>query len=218
MKHCDICQKDYDQDYEVEHEEMCAEDTKHHKKMKTHMSTSIPGLFVIERPVYVDDRGFFHEIYRQSELEKAGVTFDPVQQNHARSNPGVIRGLHTEGWQKLVYPVNGKIFVAIADVRPDSPAFGCVETFTLDSEDLDSKHIALFLPPRVGNSVCVIGDKQVDYIYLVDEYWAADKVSGIAWDDPDLNIPWPVNDPIVSERDRKNPTLRELYPEKFDDK
>lgn len=178
--------------------------------------TSISGAYTIERPVNRDERGFFHEIFRLNELEKAsGVEFNPVQWSHSRSNPKVIRAIHTENWNKLVYPVNGRIFIAIVDVRPDSKDFGKVETFIFDNENKESTQKALFLSKGLGNSVCVIGDKPVDYVYLVDEYWDSTKARGIAWDDPDLAIDWPIKDPIISKRDRKNPTLRELFPDKF---
>ena len=178
--------------------------------------TSIPGLFVIERPTFPDERGFFHEVFRLNELQEAtGLKFRPVQISHSHNLPKVIRAIHTEDWNKLVYPVSGQLFVAIADVRPSSATFGKVETFTFDADDPQSGHAALFLPAGVGNSLCVIGSKPVDYIYAVDEYWDNSKARGIAWNDPDLNIDWPIKDPIISERDKNNPTLRELFPEKF---
>ncbi len=178
--------------------------------------TSITGLLVIERPIFPDERGFFHEIFRVNELEEfSGIHFGTLQMSHSRNKPGVIRAIHSEGWNKIVYPVSGKLFVAIADVRPESETFLTVETFTFDADNPDSIHPALFLPAGVGNSLCVIGDKPVDYIYAVTEYWDNSKAKGIAWDDPDLNIKWPIDDPIISERDMHNPTLRELYPEKF---
>lgn len=177
--------------------------------------TKIDGLFLINRPVFNDNRGFFHEIYRKSELSELGIKFNPVQANHSRSLPRVIRALHTESWQKLVYPVNGKIFIAIADVRPKSSTFGKVETFEFENDNSKSSHTALFLPVGIGNSICVSGKNPVDYIYLVDKYWTEGSASGIAWDDPDLNIKWPVKNPKISNRDKNNPTLRELYPKKF---
>jgi len=179
--------------------------------------TSIPGLLVIERPVFRDNRGFFHEIFRLNELEEAtGIKFNPVQWSHSRSLPKVIRAIHAEGWNKLVYPVTGKMFAAIVDLRPDSKTFGKVETFEFDADDPNSTQKALFIPKGgIGNSICVVGDKPVDYVYLVDEYWDNNKARGIAWNDPDLAIKWPVKDPIVSERDRQNSRLREMFPEKF---
>ena len=182
------------------------------KSVKT---TSIPGVFIIERPTFTDDRGFFHEVFRLNELEEvAGVDFKPVQWSHSFSKPGVIRAIHTEGWQKLIYPVTGHLFAAIADVRPDSATFGKVEVFEMDNTK-DSPHQALFLPPGMGNSICAVGDVGLHYLYLVDAYWDDAKATGIAWDDPDLAISWPIKDPSISERDTKNPTLRSLYPEKF---
>ncbi len=186
------------------------------KAPQTIRKTSIPGLLVIERPIFRDNRGFFHEIFRREELETfAKLKFNPVQWSHAMSKPRVIRAIHTEGWNKLIYPVTGKMFAAICDVRPKSKTFGKVETFTIDNTRKNSPHTALFLPKGMGNSVCVVGKEPVDYIYLVDEYWDDKKASGIAWDDPDLAIKWPVKNPIISERDKNNPNLRELYPEKF---
>ena len=178
--------------------------------------TSISGLFVIERPVFKDDRGFFHEIFRLNDLEKVtGIKFNPVQWSHSLSLPKIIRAIHSEDWNKLVYPVTGKMFAAIADVRPDSPTFRKVESFTFDNTEENSTHKALFLSKGLGNSICVVGNQPVDYVYLVDEYWDNSKARGIAWDDPDLAIKWPISDPIISERDRQNPRLRDLYPNKF---
>ncbi|OGM20516.1 hypothetical protein A2714_03955 [Candidatus Woesebacteria bacterium RIFCSPHIGHO2_01_FULL_38_9] len=178
--------------------------------------TSIPGLLLIERPTYPDERGFFHEIFRLNELEEViGRKFNPVQWSHSYSLPKVIRAIHTEEWQKIIYPVTGKVFAAFVDTRPDSKTFKKVETFIFDNSKKDSPHTAIYVAPGVGNSVCVLGDKPLHYMYIVDEYWDNSKAKGIAWNDPDLAIEWPIKDPIISERDRKNPTLRELYPEKF---
>lgn len=179
--------------------------------------TTIPGVLMIERPVFPDERGFFHEIVRLNDLiEVSGVDFKPVQMSHSVSLPGVIRAIHTEKLNKLIYPVTGKLFVVIVDVRPASQMFGKYETFIFDNDDPNSTHKALFLPAGgIGNSICVIGDSPVNYIYAVDKYWEKGNEQGIAWDDPDLNIPWPVKNPIISERDRGSPTLRDLFPDKF---
>lgn len=178
--------------------------------------TSISGLFIVEHPVHKDFRGFFHEIFRKNTLEKiTGIKFNPVQWSHSMSKPGVIRALHSEKWNKLIYPVSGTMFAAIADVRPESPTFGKVETFTFDNSHEDSPHRALFLSVGLGNSICVHGAEPVNYVYLVDAYWDDAKASGIAWDDPDLNIDWPIENPIISDRDKNNPKLRDLFPDKF---
>lgn len=174
--------------------------------------TSLSGLLVIERPIFSDERGFFREIFKLNDLEKeSGIKFNIVQSNHARSFPKVIRALHAENWNKLVYPLSGKVFTAIADIRPDSPTFAKVETFTFD----DESRKALYIPKGLANSVCVVGDKPVDYLYLVDAYYDGKDTRAVAWNDPDLAIKWPVKNPIISERDKNNPTLKELFPEKF---
>lgn len=174
--------------------------------------TSIPGLFVIEMPTYKDDRGFFRENVRLNALQKVSkIGFNVKQWNHARSKPGVIRALHAEGWNKLVYPVTGKMFSALVDIRPESPTFGKIETFEFD----ENTHKALFIPKGVANSICVTGKKTVDYFYLVDAYYDGKDTTAVAWDDPDLAIKWPVKKPIISDRDRNNPRLRDLFPDKF---
>lgn len=179
------------------------------------VKTSIPGLLVIKRPIFTDDRGFFREIFHLNHLQEASDTeFKPIQVNHSMSKPKVIRALHAEGWNKLVYPVTGKMFAALVDIRPDSSTFGKLEEFEFDESDPK----ALFIPSGVANSICVLGDQPVHYIYLVDKYYDGSDTKAIAWDDPDLNITWPVNDPIISDRDKNNPTLREMYPEKFENK
>jgi len=185
-------------------------------KLDSVRKTSIPGLLIIERPTFVDERGFFHEVFRLNELlEFSHVNFKPVQISHSMSLPRVIRAIHSEGWNKLIYPLTGKMFAVIVDVRPESPKFGKKEEFIFDNTKANSPHRALFLPKGMGNSICVIGDEPVHYIYAVDEYWDNAKAKGIVWNDPDLKIKWPVKNPIISERDRGNPRLRELFPEKF---
>lgn len=174
--------------------------------------TSIPGLLILDRPIHPDDRGFFREIFQKAELEQAsGVNFEGVQMNHSHSKSKVLRGIHAERWNKIVYPLNGQVFVAVVDIRPDSENFGKVETFVINDEN----RFGLFISEGLANSLCVTSEEDVDYIYLVDKYYNGSDTRAIAFDDPDLNINWPIKDPIVSERDKNNPKLRDLFPEKF---
>ena len=174
--------------------------------------TSIEGLYVVEKETFSDDRGFFREVFHLDELEKGiGRKFEFKQMNHSRSNPNVLRAIHAENWNKLVYPINGKMFTVVVDIRPDSETFGKVETFNFSDNDRK----ALFISKGLANSICVDGDSPVDYIYLVDIYYDGSDTRAIAWDDPDLNINWPIKNPILSERDKNNPKLRELFPDKF---
>lgn len=173
--------------------------------------TNIPGLLILDRPIHKDERGFFREIFHLDELEKiSGVKFESVQMNHSHSNPRVLRGIHAERWNKIVYPLNGEVFVAIVDLR-DGPTFAKVETFTVNN----SNRFGLFIPNGLANSLCVTSETAVDYIYLVDAYWDGLDTRAIVWDDPDLAIDWPIKNPILSQRDRNNPKLRDLFPEKF---
>lgn len=175
-------------------------------------TTSIPGLLVLKRPIFSDERGFFRELFHKDDLEKMlGFKFNGIQMNHSHSLPQVLRGIHAEKWNKIIYPVYGDVFIAIVDIRPGSSTFGKVETFQVS----DNNRMGLFIPNGLANSLCVIGKGPVDYIYLVDEYWDGSDTRAIAWDDPDLNINWPIKNPILSERDKNNPRLRDLFPEKF---
>ena len=183
--------------------------------------TAIDGLLVIERSTRADERGFFREPFRLDELEAAvGGAVRFVQQNHARSRRGVLRGLHAENWEKLVYVPQGRVFVAVADVRPESPTFGKVATFELgDGEDEGDPdgggaRLSLFLPRGVGHGYCVLSDT-ADYVYLVTEYYDGSDTHAVRWDDPDLAVPWPAIDPILSERDKRNPSLRDVVPGAF---
>ena len=174
--------------------------------------TSIEGLLVLKRPIHKDDRGFFREIFLIEEKEKTlGIELEGVQMNHAHSAPKVLRGIHAENWNKIISPVNGQVFVAIVDIRPHSSTFGKVETFTINDEN----RIALFVSKGLANSYCITSESAVDYVYLVDSYYDGSDQRAVAFDDQDLAINWPIKDPIISERDKNNPKLRDLFPDKF---
>ncbi|MTV24703.1 dTDP-4-keto-6-deoxy-D-glucose epimerase [Nitriliruptoraceae bacterium ZYF776] len=175
--------------------------------------TAIDGLLVVEWPVHDDERGFFRQTFQTAELEETlGRPVTWQQGNHARSAPGVVRGFHAEPWDKLVQVVRGTAMAAIADVRPDSATFGAVETFHLG--DVDGGRVALFVADGLGNAYATYGDDEVDYVYTVSRAWfpGADK-RAVAWDDPDLAVAWPVDDPHLSDADRANPTLRDRFPD-----
>lgn len=174
--------------------------------------TAIEGLLILKRPIHEDDRGFFREIFHLDEVEKTlNIEFKGVQMNHAHSKSKVLRGIHAENWNKIICPINGEVFVAIVDIRPDSPTFSKVETFTINDEN----RIALFVSKGLANSYCILGTESVDYIYLVDAYYDGTDQKAVTFDDPDLKIDWPIKDPIISDRDKNNPRLRDLFPEKF---
>ena len=158
-----------------------------------------------------DERGFFRQTYQLRELtEVLGREPRLRQGNHSRSERGVLRGFHAEPWDKLVYAVRGTAFCAIADIRPDSETFGEVATFSIG--DPPGERVRLFVSSGLANSFCALTD--LDYVYDVSEYYRADvERPAVAWDDPDLAVDWPLRDPVLSEADRGNPTLRELHPD-----
>jgi dTDP-4-dehydrorhamnose 3,5-epimerase len=175
--------------------------------------TGVEGLLVVRWETHGDERGFFRQTYQVQELTEA-LGREPVlrQGNHSRSAPGVLRGFHAEPWDKLVYVVRGAAMAAIADIRPDSPTFGEVASFHLGGGP-GGEWIRLFISEGLANSFCTYGDETVDYVYDVSDYWRPDiDKPAIAWDDPDLGVDWPVAEPTLSDADRANPTLRELFP------
>lgn len=175
--------------------------------------TAIEGVVLIERPTIVDDRGFFHEIERRLELEWVlQRTLCHAQWNHSRSSKSVLRGIHVAAWNKCVYVVRGNAQVVICDLRPESQGFGQHLSLVLGEE----QRAAVFVPAGCGNSFLAL-DKTVDYMYSVDAAWYPSGEFGIAWDDPELAIPWMCRRPILSSRDQHNALVRQQFPERFRD-
>src|SRR5687767_9221948 len=169
----------------------------------------LDGLFIIENQPNNDERGFFLETARMDELQTAvGAPISFVQINHSHSSRGVLRGLHAEDWEKLVYVPHGDVLTAVADVRPGSPTFGQVETFQLG----DQNRRMIYIPRRMAHGWYAISD-EADYIYQVTRYYDGTDNLAVAWDDPDLAVPWPSRDPILSVKDQSNPRLRDLFPD-----
>lgn len=174
------------------------------------IATRIAGLVLLQPDVHGDARGFFLETFHARRYREFGIDVDFVQDNHSRSSGSVIRGLHYQaepGQPKLIRVVRGRIFDVAVDIRPESPTFGQYESFILD----DDAHRQLFIPQGFAHGFATLSEL-ADIVYKVGSYYDAATERGLAWDDPDLGIDWPVTGPIVSERDRKNPCLRELSP------
>ncbi|NMB91496.1 hypothetical protein GYA37_01450 [candidate division WWE3 bacterium] len=175
-------------------------------------STSIDGLWVIYKVPFEDFRGYFREALKLSLLEKKiGKKFHIKTWNYAVSNPGVLRGIHSETASKLIYPIHGKGFIAIVDMRPESKTFGRYETF----ETGEKEQITIFKDEGMGIVALATGETPFEFMYLMDKEYDQIKQKGLIWNDVDVNIKYPINNPIVSKRDENNPTLRQLFPEKF---
>lgn len=169
---------------------------------------SLPGLKCIELKVYQDERGFFTERYAQERFKEYGLPESFVQDNHSRSKPGVIRGLHYQNnpaQGKLIGVIRGRIWDVAVDLRCDSPSFGKWEAIELSGQN----GRVLWIPPGFAHGFCVLGEEDADVIYKVDSPYNPKGEGGIRFDDPDLNIPWPVNQPIVSQRDTAMQTFFE---------
>ena len=172
------------------------------------MATRLDGLLLMAPDVRSDHRGFFIETYHAQRYADIGIDVDFVQDNHSRSSRGALRGLHFQvgsGQAKLVRVARGAAFDVVVDIRRTSPTFGAWESFHLD----DRRHLQLFIPPGFAHGFCAISD-QLDFCYKVGSYYDPDLESGIAWDDPAIGIQWPIADPLISERDRRNPTLAQI--------
>lgn len=168
----------------------------------------LEGPLVITPKVHRDGRGFFVETLRTSELEDAGVLVEFVQENQSRSGRGTIRGLHFQappGQAKLIRVSRGEIFDVVVDLRRRSPSFGRHAAVTLDDRD----HRQLYIPTGFAHGFCVVTD-EADVVYRVSAYYDADLERGLAWDDPDIGIMWPTESPVLSPRDRQNPSFAEL--------
>jgi dTDP-4-dehydrorhamnose 3,5-epimerase len=170
------------------------------------LPTEIEGVVLIEPTVHGDERGFLLETFRDSEMHNFGIGVDFVQDNQSRSDARVLRGIHMQrGQAKLVRCPRGRIFDVAVDLRPDSPTYKRWEGYELDDVD----HRQLFIPAGFGHGFCVLSEV-ADVLYRLSSYYDPDLEGGIAWDDPEIAVRWPISDPILSDRDRIAPRLAEV--------
>ena len=171
--------------------------------------TDLHGVVVIEPRPIPDRRGWFTRVFDVAEHARAGIDHTAlVQENHSRSRKGVLRGLHTRSQlreAKLVRCARGRIFDVVVDLRPWSPTYESVAHFTLD----DERHLQVFIPAGCAHGFQALSD-EADVCYRVDAPYAPDSEVGLAWNDPDLAIPWPIGDPVLSDRDAAAPRLADI--------
>jgi dTDP-4-dehydrorhamnose 3,5-epimerase len=176
--------------------------------MPRRLQTKLDGVVLLEPEVHGDARGFMVETYRRDGWAELGIELEFVQHNHSRSSQGTLRGLHFQtapGQAKLVRCPRGKIFDVAVDLRRSSPTYGQWEGYELD----DEAHRQLFVPAGFGHGFAVLSDV-ADVTYLLSSVYDPATESGIAWDDPDVGIQWPVEDPLLSERDKQAPCLSDV--------
>jgi|SRR6202035_2110808 len=177
------------------------------------LPTRLDGPILIAPKVLGDERGFFVETYRRSVFGELGIPEEMVQDNHSRSRYGIVRGMHFQvgqGAAKLVRAVRGAIHDVVVDVRPGSPTFGQWEGFDLTEENMRM----LYCPVGFAHGFCVLSEI-ADVMYKQSNYYADEAERGIAYDDPDVGIVWPlpVEDLIPSDRDASAPRLNEIAAE-----
>jgi dTDP-4-dehydrorhamnose 3,5-epimerase len=165
----------------------------------------LPEVLLLTPQVFGDDRGFFLETYSERDFAAAGITARFVQDNQSRSKRGVLRGLHYQlehPQGKLVRVTRGKIFDVAADIRAGSPTFGKWVGVALD----DEKRQAIWIPPGFAHGFCALSE-EADVAYKATDFYTPSAERGVRWDDPLLGIQWPVEEPILSEKDRGYPLL-----------
>jgi len=172
--------------------------------------TSLEGVILIEPAVFFDNRGFFLESYSQKEFEKNGINIQFVQDNHSRSNVvGTIRGMHYQdppfAQSKLLRVTKGKIYDVVLDIRKSSPTFGQWKGFELSASNFQ----ILFVPAGFAHGFATV-EPETEVQYKVDKFYSPAHDRGIRWDDPQVNIKWPVSNPQLSEKDSRLPLLSEI--------
>lgn len=171
--------------------------------------TAIEGVLIVEPEVHGDSRGFFMESWSRRDFEQAGLNYDFVQDNHSSSAvKGTLRGIHFQRgrWSqaKLVRCVKGAVLDVAVDLRPESPTYKQWVAVELSAENKRQ----LLIPRRMGHGfVTLTGD--VEFLYKADNFYAPEHEGGIRWDDPELNIDWGVENPVLSEKDRNSPLLKD---------
>jgi dTDP-4-dehydrorhamnose 3,5-epimerase len=172
------------------------------------LPTKLDGVVLLEPAVHGDERGFLVETFSAKAWAEAGVSAEFVQDNHSRSSGGILRGLHFQtepGQAKLVRCVRGRIWDVAVDLRRGSPTYGQWEGHELD----DVSHRQLFVPVGFGHGFCVLSDL-ADVHYKLSSYYDPETEAGIAWNDPEVAVEWPLEDPRVSERDANAARLAEI--------
>lgn len=175
--------------------------------------TKLPGVLLLEPNVFSDERGFFLETWNSVRYEKAGIKDSFVQDNVSFSKKGVLRGLHFQYPQsqgKLVYVLSGEIVDVAVDIRKGSATFGQWISEVLSS----TNHRQMYIPSGFAHGYCVTSETAV-FSYKCSDFYNPASEGGIIWNDPDLNIDWPVKEPVLSLKDASLSKIRDIQPEKL---
>jgi dTDP-4-dehydrorhamnose 3,5-epimerase len=170
--------------------------------------TALEGVVLVDTKCNEDERGFFMEVWNQRDYARAGLTMTFVQQSHSRSRRGVLRGLHYQDMRaplgKLIRCTVGEIFDVAVDLRVGSPTFGKFVSINLSA---DNKR-QIYVPPGFAHGFEALSDP-VEVQYQQTGFYAPAAEASVAWNDPDIGIPWPIPNPELSARDHKGMSLKE---------
>jgi dTDP-4-dehydrorhamnose 3,5-epimerase len=172
------------------------------------LNTEIPGLLIVKPDVFADQRGYFFESYNSSKFAELGINVDFVQDNESRSVKGVLRGLHFQkdpfAQGKLVRVVRGAVLDVAVDLRKDSPTFGKWASIELTGEN----KLMYWIPAGFAHGFLTLEDDTV-FTYKCSGLYNKEAESAIVWNDPDLNIKWGINDPVLSDKDKSAQSFRD---------
>ena len=172
------------------------------------IQTKLNKVVEIQCTVYGDDRGFFKEVIHPDKLAEFGINHRFVQLNHSKSQQGILRGLHyqlNKPQGKLVRVVSGAVFDVAVDIRKGSPSFGRWVGVELTAQNFRQ----LYVPPGFAHGFVTLSEN-TEFLYKCTEYYDPSSEYGVAWDDPDIAIEWPVDSPALSEKDNQNKSLKQL--------
>lgn len=172
--------------------------------------TNLQDAILIKPKFFKDERGFFVESYSKKVFQENGIDIEFVQDNHSLSvEKGILRGLHFQNkphsQAKLVRVVKGKVYDVIVDLRENSATYKKWQSFELSEEN----GMMLLIPKGFAHAFCTL-EENTEFMYKTDDFYALECDSGIAWNDPDLNIDWPIENPILSEKDEQLKQLKDL--------
>ena len=177
------------------------------------IQTALPGALILEPKVFGDARGYFYESYNQASFHDAVISANFIQSNVSRSGRGVLRGLHYQ-WPnpqgKLVSVLEGEVYDVAVDIRRGSPTFGQSTGAMLTADN----HRHFWIPEGFAHGFCVVSDFAT-FTYQCTALYDHAAEAGIRWNDAELAIDWPVSEPLLSDKDRLTPFLRDVAPERL---
>jgi len=171
----------------------------------------LDGIFIVSPGVHEDKRGFFFEAYHQMRFKEHGITAEFVQDNQSFSGKGTLRGLHYQiqmAQDKLIRVLSGEIFDVALDIRQGSPSYGLWEGVVLSAKNKKQ----LFIPKGFAHGFQVISD-EAEILYKCSDFYSPQHDRGILWSDPEIGITWPIPSPVLSDKDKIQPRLKDLTPE-----